>query len=152
MTKKIFLGGPFKSYVDHKTNKMHDAHIKRFHDLILFFEERGYEVHNAHQREDWGKNFWSPDDCTKLDYEEIAKSDVFIAFPGSPASPGTHIEIGWASALKKKVILLLEEGQYYAHLVKGLHTVANVSYLYYKEPSDYLTTLEELFPSRVALV
>lgn len=55
MTKKIFLGGPFKSYVDHKTNKMHDAHIKRFHDLILFFEERGYEVHNAHQREDWEK-------------------------------------------------------------------------------------------------
>lgn len=43
----------------------------------------------------------TPQQCTKIDFEEISTCDLFVAFPGSPASPGTHIEIGWASALKK---------------------------------------------------
>lgn len=43
----------------------------------------------------------TPLQCTKIDFDEISTCDLFAAFPGSPASPGTHIEIGWASALKK---------------------------------------------------
>ena len=145
---KVFIGGPFKAYIDPKTNKMEERYKNKFLDLIIFFEERGYEVHNAHQRESWGENFWEPDDCTKLDYEEIASSDVFLAFPGSPASPGTHIEIGWASILQKKMVLLLEEGKYYAHLIKGLHTVGDVHYIHYREIGDYMTSLAQLFPVR----
>jgi len=146
MLKKVFIGGPFKSYVDPMTNVLKPLYKKQFLALIEFFEIRGCSIHNAHQRESWGENFWEPDDCTKLDYDEIAKSDIFIAFPGSPASPGTHIEIGWASALHKKIILLLENGKYYAHLVKGLHTMADVEYIYFDETEDYLSQLEKMFP------
>lgn len=65
-------------------------------------EERGYAVHNAHKREKWGREFMTSEQCTEIDFVEIDKCDLFIAFPGKPASPGTHIEIGWASALKKR--------------------------------------------------
>lgn len=70
----------------------------------------------------------TPQECTRLDYEHIRDCDLFVAFPGSPASPGTHIELGWASALGRPMILLLEEGSY-AFLVQGLHVVGDVSYV-----------------------
>lgn len=75
----------------------------------------------------------SPADCTRVDYEEISRCDCFIAFPGAPASPGTHIELGWASALGKPVIMLLETGAAYAYLVQGLHQVTHVETIYYQD-------------------
>ncbi|SCE38290.1 Nucleoside 2-deoxyribosyltransferase [Streptomyces sp. DvalAA-14] len=127
-TRSIFLGGPFKALVD--TDGAMDTRARaRFEALIEGLEAAGYQVHNAHRRESWGAKFLTPDECTRLDYDEIAASSVFIAFPGHPASPGTHIEIGWASAMGKPIVLLLEEGRDYAFLVRGLHTVADVTYL-----------------------
>jgi nucleoside 2-deoxyribosyltransferase len=116
-----------------------------FNNLIRFFESKGYVVHNAHKRESWGENFMAPEECTKIDYDEIANCDYFVAFPGFPASPGTHIEIGWASALKKNIFLLLESGKEYAFLIRGLYNVVPVNYIYYQVENDYLEKLEHFF-------
>ncbi|GAA2827416.1 nucleoside 2-deoxyribosyltransferase [Crossiella cryophila] len=126
--RSVFLAGPFKALVD-DTGAMRVAEKARFEALIDRLEAEGYQVHNAHRREAWGKEFLRPEECTRLDYEEISDSTVFVAFPGHPASPGTHIEIGWASALGKPIVLLLEPDREYAFLVRGLHTVADVTYL-----------------------
>ncbi|WP_269147326.1 nucleoside 2-deoxyribosyltransferase [Planococcus antarcticus] len=80
-----------------------------------------------------------------MDFKEISICDLFVAFPGSPASPGTHIEIGWASALNKPIILLLEEEKDYAFLIKGLGTVANVTFIRYLKEEDYLSQIEKLY-------
>lgn len=144
--RKIFLAGPFKALVN-SDGIMQTNFKQRFIDLIAFFEARGFEVHNAHQRESWGKSFMTPEECTKIDFDEISACDYFVAFPGSPASPGTHIEIGWASALQKPLILLLEAGKEYAFLVRGLHTVANVEAIVFEVEDDYLRELERLFPA-----
>jgi hypothetical protein len=122
----VFLGGPFKASVDPATGTLRAAERTRLESVIARLESDGYEVHNAHRREGWGAAFLTPEECTRLDFEEISASDVFVAFPGAPASPGTHVEIGWASALGKPVVLLLEDGAEYAFLVRGLHTVADV--------------------------
>jgi hypothetical protein len=108
----------------------------RFMQLIHCLEGRGLRVFNAHRREGWGREFLAPEECTRLDFEEIRSADAFIAFPGAPPSPGTHVEIGWASALRKPIILLLEDGREYAFLVRGLHAVGNVRYLHYKPGED----------------
>ncbi|MEO3974882.1 nucleoside 2-deoxyribosyltransferase [Streptomyces sp. CAU 1734] len=127
-TGRVFLAGPFKGLVDEHGN-MRERERSRFEALIAGLEAKGYEVHNAHRRESWGAAFLTPEECTRLDFDEISGSDVLVAFPGAPASPGTHVEIGWASALGKPVVLLLEEGEEYAFLVRGLHTVADVTSL-----------------------
>jgi nucleoside 2-deoxyribosyltransferase len=127
--RRIFLAGPFKALVEQDTGIMRTSDRTRFESLIGHMEREGYLVHNAHRREQWGAAFLTPDECTHLDFQEISGCDVFVAFPGAPASPGTHLEIGWASALGKPIILLLEEGRDYAFLIRGLHTVANVTYL-----------------------
>jgi hypothetical protein len=129
--RRLFLGGPFKSLVDARTGVMSATDRARILNLIERFEHAGYTVHNAHRREGWGADFLSPEECTRLDFTEIRGCDVFVAYPGDPASPGTHIEIGWAAAFGKPIILLLEEGASYAFLVRGLHAVADVTYVRY---------------------
>jgi hypothetical protein len=101
----------------------------RYEALIGHLEGRGYAVHNAHRREAWGARFLEPEECTRLDFVEIRGADLFVALPGAPAYPGTHIEIGWASAFGKPIVLLLEENRTYAFLVRGLHAVARVTYV-----------------------
>jgi nucleoside 2-deoxyribosyltransferase len=132
--RSVFLAGPFKALVDPETGNMRDFERMRYESLIGYLEQRGYTVHNAHKREDWGANFLEPEECTRLDWEEIDECDLFVAFPGHPASPGTHIEIGWASARRKPMLLLLGAGDTYAFLVRGLHVVADVTYV--EMPTD----------------
>lgn len=128
MSRSVFLGGPFKALVDDSGNMLPGAR-ERFETLIERLEGDGYHVYNAHRRESWGAEFLTPQECTKLDFDEISECTVFVAFPGYPASPGTHVEIGWASAMGKPIVLLLDEDAEYAFLVRGLHTVADVTYL-----------------------
>lgn len=134
--RKVFLGGPFKSVIDPGTGQMHTHERELFGAVIRRLEDDGCEVHNAHRREGWGSAFMAPEQCTMLDFTEISRCDVFVAFPGHPASPGTHVEIGWASAMGKPIILLLNDGCDYAFLVRGLHTVARVTYLTFGEDTD----------------
>jgi len=142
MEKRIFLAAPFKALVNNENNAMQDSDRKRIEDLISFFEGKGYLVHNAHKREAWGKNFMQPEECTYIDYHEIEKCDLFVAFPGIPASPGTHIEIGWASAFRKKIVLILSENQEnYAYLVRGLYSVSDVKYIIYNSDDECLSEL-----------
>lgn len=122
--KRMFLAGPFKALVDPKTQTMSQQDIHLFTCIIDRFESLGWSVHCAHRREGWGREFMTPALCTRIDFEEISKCDYFVAFPGSPASPGTHIELGWASALGKRIILLQESGKEYAYLVRGLGEIA----------------------------
>ncbi|MDE0582890.1 nucleoside 2-deoxyribosyltransferase [Planococcus sp. A6] len=143
--RKVFLAGPFKNLVDPKTGVMQSHEKQKLINLISFFEAKGFSVHNAHKREGWGKDFMTPEECTEIDFQEISTCDLFVAFPGSPASPGTHIEIGWASALNKPIILLLEEEKDYAFLIKGLGTVANVNFVRYLQEEDYLGQIEKLY-------
>lgn len=148
--EKVFLAGPFKSLVNTETGRMDDKHKSVFVNLIAFFEDLGYAVHNAHKREAWGERFMAPEECTRVDFEEIGSCDHFVALPGHPASPGTHVEIGWASALGKPVTLLLEENKEYAFLVRGLHAVSDVRIVSFADPSECLRKLDQLFPASSA--
>jgi hypothetical protein len=138
----VFIGGPFLGLVDPVTGVLPMEQRTRFSDLIDYFERRGVTVHNAHRREDWGARSLGATEATELDYAEIAKSDLFVAYPGAPASPGTHVEIGWASALGKPMILLLGVGHSYAFLVTGLSRIANVEYIRFEQPAEICELLD----------
>lgn len=133
--RSVFLAGPFMGLVDPETNSMPSAEQLPFLTLIEHFEKQGLEVYNAHRREAWGAQVLAPEQCTPLDQLEIRKADVFVAIPGIPPSPGTHVEIGWASAFDKPVVLLLEAGREedYGFLVRGLGSVAAVEFVHYTD-------------------
>jgi nucleoside 2-deoxyribosyltransferase len=125
----VFVAAPFWSYVNKETGEFDSAAFDSINRLLQHFDSWGCLVHNAHRREAWGQAFLEASQYTPLDYEQICSSDLIVAMPGSPASPGTHIEIGWASANKVPMVLILEAGKDYAGLLQGLDQVAPVKVL-----------------------
>lgn len=139
----VFVGGPFFKAVNPETGEMDAIEQKKITLLLDYFESRGCTVYNAHRRESWGKAFLTAPECVERDFTEISASDLFIAFPGDPASPGTHIEIGWASALRKPTVLLLEDGKHYTFLVTGLHAIANLELVTYQGDFGFMGGFED---------
>jgi hypothetical protein len=138
--REVFVGGPFLNLVGND-GQMSQLDQERFTRIIEYFEGLGALVHNAHRREAWGKEFMGPEECTRMDHDEIATSELFVAYPGVPVSPGTHVEIGWASAMGKPMVLFLERGKRHTFLVTGLHTVANVEYVEFDDLDELMAAL-----------
>jgi nucleoside 2-deoxyribosyltransferase len=138
----VFVGGPFFNLVT-AGKVMSEQDQARFTRVIEYFESLGAKVYNAHRRESWGANFLGAEECTKLDYTEISQSDLFVAYPGVPVSPGTHVEIGWASALGKPMVLFLERDKKHTFLVTGLTTIANIEFIYFDDPSEVMEQLPD---------
>ncbi|MGW1729051.1 nucleoside 2-deoxyribosyltransferase [Streptomyces sp. NPDC002306] len=140
----VFIGGPFKGAVNSKTGVLAHGLRNRYRRLIRFYEESGWEVLNAHREEGWGLSMVPAAACTERDFRWMSSCDLFVAFPGDPASPGTHIEIGWASAMGRPTILLLEEQGKHAALVTGLGGVAPATtYLTYRQDPAFLASLSQ---------
>ena len=95
----MFVAAPFKQAIDPETSAFDTALRRQITNLIKFLSTAGYEVRSAHLHEAWGTMMVSPEECTRRDFEDINACEWLIAIPGSPASPGTCVELGWASAL-----------------------------------------------------
>ena len=140
--KRAFLGAPFAGYLDPVTGVVAGNKRVMIEQLIECLQTKDYEVRNAHVREDWGGRWMAPEVCTPLDYEEIATADLFVALLGSPGSGGVHVELGWATALGTRVVMLLEEEGRYSSLIYGLGEVGNVRYVRYRTTAECLQGLE----------
>lgn len=125
--KKIFIGCPISKYIDGD---------KFIDDDFRFFIEKLYnvcqryttEVFLALRREEYGKKMMK-DTCTVLDFEEMKTSDLVVAIPED--SKGTAVELGWASCMKKKIILLLDRNQRYTPLISGLKDITETEIIWY---------------------
>ncbi|KAA8362369.1 nucleoside 2-deoxyribosyltransferase [Leuconostoc carnosum] len=144
LNERVFLAAPFKQLLNQK-NVVDSENTQVLQTIIQLLENKHFIVDNAHKRENWGAEMMTPSQCTTADYFAIKQCQYFIAFPGNPASPGTHIELGWASAFNKKMILLLKVGVDYAYLVKGLGAIADVEYLYYQDLADCVQKINQFF-------
>lgn len=141
--RSVFVAGPFKNAIDPITGLV-NAHLRsRLEAVLDYFDAADYRIYNSHRREAWGAAILEPEQCTKLDYDEISDVDLFVAFPGEPASPGTHIEMGWASSLGKPMILIVDCLESHSFLVRGLHTVATTHYIETQEISQLVHELDQ---------
>ena len=119
-------------------------YIEELVTLKKEIESTGHEVVLAHEREKWGKGLLPPEVCTKLDFDKISEADVVIAYPGNPPSGGVHIELGWASALGKKIVIIMDHKDRYSPLVSGLHTITSVIYINDKKLSVIIDKLRKI--------
>lgn len=104
--------------------------------IVHAFRSNAMQVFSAHLAEDFGATTfeWQPHSIAKRDLMWMRSCDVFVALlppdqGGSLArSDGTHVELGWASALGKPIVLVSDtklEGQF-SQLVTGLPAIAQV--------------------------
>ncbi len=97
----IFLAHAFTSEV---TDGVMNPSTKHKVELLLARSRAsGFLVHCSLEREAWGKKTMLPEVLTRIDYREIEKASVLVAFPQT--SQGVCIEIGWAGAMGKEICI-----------------------------------------------
>lgn len=148
----VFVCGPFTALIDADTGVVPENARWPLIRVIEHFERGGFEVLSAHRIEGWGAVEATAEDCTGRDFDWITAADVIVAFPGAPASPGTHVEIGWASALRRPLVLVLEPGEQHALLVLGLGRLCEAQYVSYAESDLFLEHLDEAVDRAISSV
>jgi nucleoside 2-deoxyribosyltransferase len=136
-SKTVLIGGP----IQHASgNDGHfSRHLKR---LILYvatiLERASYRVLSAHIAEDFGNlSLVDSAELVLRDYSWMQFCDVYIALfiknnsQQYIRSDGTHVEIGWASAMHKPIILLGDDipSEQNSHLVRGLGAISHVQFI-----------------------
>lgn len=134
---RVFLGGP----IQHALLPAGFSHDLRqlITAFIATFEAAGATVFSAHRTEEYGKHAeqFTPAVVSVRDLKWMRECDIFI--PVLPLLPdgtlmrtdGTHIEIGWATALGRPVILVtrIPFVDSASHLLKGIASVSAVKTL-----------------------
>ena len=73
--------------------------------------------------------------------EEMKTADLVVAIPDD--SKGVAVELGWASWMQKKLVLLLNRHQRYTPLISNLGDITETTILYYDGSLDE-TVLSQL--------
>ena len=140
----VFLAFPFAGLCNPETGEVDNQYRDFFEKLKSGVKERGHKYFLAHEREDWGAEYKGPMECVPVDYQGVSDCDFMIVVPGNPISGGVHVELGWASALKKDMHIFTEKDARYSPVVMGLASLTKVEYHEAsKFPSDEL--LETIF-------
>lgn len=138
---KIFLAAPFTSFYKKETG-IFDPKVRRvLQRIIKKLTEMGHNVISAHMREKWGRNLMPPSKLTPLDMKLIEECDLVIAYISDVPS-GVYVEIGWASAFKKRIIILTDQPlSELSPLIQGLHNVTDTSIITFENENELLAKL-----------
>lgn len=105
-------------------------------------EDHGARTFSAHRAEEFGAKTgdFTPAQVSIRDFRWMTKCDVFV--PVLPVvddqlvrTDGTHIELGWASALGRPIVIVTDQPftASASHLLKGLDEVGRVQVLNVRE-------------------
>ncbi len=120
---KIFIACPISKYLTYEgMNEEFEKFIKEVYETCKKYTNNTFL---ALDREKYGKARMEDGICTPLDFEEMKDSDIVIAFPED--SMGVAVELGWASAMKKKVLLILNKQYKASPLIHALYTVTDAN-------------------------
>lgn len=86
----------------------------------------GAAVFSAHHSDAWTVAGRVPEPRVPSDYRAMQSADLVLAYVGAPLSAGVSLELGWASALRKPVVLLVEEAVTYNPLIATIEQVTPV--------------------------
>jgi hypothetical protein len=121
----VFLSAPLTQYVDADDPAVMDRFRSEWDRVAEALERSGHEVFSAHKREAWGANLATPESALKADIAGLAASDFVIAYIGDPPSPGVQMELGYAIANHKRMLVFIKYEQREPYLVHGLSTLPN---------------------------
>lgn len=137
---KIFLGVSYSSKVDTEGNVLPE-HRQWVEGIINALERRGHTVFCALREDNWKINDASPGEGLALDLSNLDDADVFIAFLSERVSPGIQLELGYAAAKNKKIIITAKEGEKLSYINEGLIENKSADLVSYDTQSDLIGTL-----------
>ncbi|HEV2975663.1 MAG TPA: nucleoside 2-deoxyribosyltransferase [Solirubrobacteraceae bacterium] len=126
---RAFLAAPFTQVIDDSGLVAPEfrSYLTRIYTFLE--SELGYEVENAHVREEWGNRLDTPAQALALDLAGIDKSDVLIVLVGMAPSEGIQLEIGYAIGRDKRIVVVLDATapSNVHYLMEGLPSVARAA-------------------------
>ena len=99
-------------FISYKFRGANKANLKRkLEEVSSILEKNGHQtVLYFRDKENWQTRNFPPGKVIKEAFEEIRKCDAVLAFiDHKETSEGALLEIGYAKALNKKIILLISE-------------------------------------------
>lgn len=129
----VFVGGPIQKAVS-PDGSFHALTRSAIETAIDGLRKRGYRVLSAHEYENFGEMDVSKkfQEVCSRDFQWMKQCNVFVAVlpvdeNGKVVySTGTFVELGWASAMGKPIVIVCDPAPIYSHLVIGLDAVARV--------------------------
>jgi hypothetical protein len=149
-TRKVFVGGPIRDAI---SGNGYDAVLRVLITQILsLLDDAAYEVFSAHRAESFGLvHGQSSHEIAKRDFDWMNRCDTFVAVlppdhNGVMRTDGTHVELGWASALGKPIVTVapLPLPATYGHLLRGLPAIARVEFVDIREIQERPGVLQEV--------
>jgi len=122
---RVFLAAPFAQWLS-EDRLVDPTWRNRLSALRQGFLDAGMPVFSAHHNERWGAGWLPAEVCVPNDFRAMETCDVVCAYLGAPVSAGVCIELGWASAMRKPVLLVLDHSIKHSQMIKGLATVTQV--------------------------
>jgi len=122
-----------------------DKDYIRFLEMIAKnLESLGFSVVLPHKDEgEWGKRYIEPEEIARICLNLVLNSDIIVAFP--KFSRGVHLEIGFALAHKKRVIICVKKGEDVSIFIPGVEKVGDVSVVEYNSKEEVTDKLKEIF-------
>lgn len=148
------MAAPYSQWMDPTTGEVAVRHRLQLERLRTRFIDDGAHVFSAHHNELWGRGWLPPEQCTPADFRALRVADIVCAFVGDPPSSGVAVELGWASALGKPIVVLTTENTGYSPLIVGIGSITNSRHVVVSEPwsDDAVTSIVELTLSLAAPV
>lgn len=119
MGRYLFLSAPFTGVLDsegHLPQELQNC-IQTVTDRL---EAHGWKVFSAHRRERWGAAIDTPYSSLMTDITAIRRAQYLVAIIGSPPSPGVQLEVGFALAHGKRVLIVCDANDSLPYLIRGL--------------------------------
>ena len=144
---KAYITAPYKSKSIFKESEVHDKIIvdvayRNFLETIeATVKNCGLETFLPHKDlHEWGNIFIDPEEMGKKSLDILTSSDVVVAYP--ERSVAVNIELGWASLLKKKILVLVNDRDDVNLMHTGLNGVTNSEIIKFRDIIDLKTKLK----------
>jgi len=144
---KAYIAAPYTSKSSTQGNPHHgkitDTSYINFLDSIeSVIRSSGFQTFLPHRDlHKWGTANLSAEEIGRKSMEQVKNSDLLIAYPEQ--STGVNIELGWASASKKKILILINENDRISIMHSGLQGVTDSKIIKFKDIMDLRTKLRE---------
>jgi hypothetical protein len=140
---KVFLSVSYSSQVD-STGKVIPAYRKELEAAIGALEKVNHEVYCAPREDRWTLNDTSPAEAFNVDMQNVANCELFIAFIGNRISAGIQMEIGYALANGKQIVLALPSTDELGYVNQGLVESGNAELIRYESQTSLIEHLKSL--------
>lgn len=131
---QIFVGGPIQHAIA-ADKTFHAGARSAIETVLLALGRGGHRLLSAHLFENFGEMDVTGmfQDVCRRDFRWMHQCQLFVAvlpLDGNGKaiqSSGTAVELGWASAMGKPIVIVCDPAPVYSHLVTGLDAIARVA-------------------------